>query len=242
MRNRWVDPLIAAAFVVSLSATLVLGHRDRMAAAARQQRQAAVNAGQARVTASIEQMGTYQAAHRVNVLVDRFDELNSKLDRLGSEQIALLTKISQLRRLASQGVVSPDLGDLEAKADAHELVFAAALQRANDAAAAGPGPLDAYLAESNRLFGNTQALTAQQAKLVAAMAAGDRAPPSRLRPWAMWMTILLPAAWLIRMAWFRRRRLGRLRDRRCVVCDYDLQASPDRCPECGTVPPSAALA
>jgi hypothetical protein len=46
----------------------------------------------------------------------------------------------------------------------------------------------------------------------------------------------LPTAWLVaqvrRLAVRRRRSLRGL----CPACGYDLRASPDRCPECGTVP------
>jgi hypothetical protein len=54
-----------------------------------------------------------------------------------------------------------------------------------------------------------------------------------------WFLALLAAAaplWKWR-AVARQRRLQRLRQKGiCLNCGYDLRASPERCPECGTIP------
>lgn len=51
-----------------------------------------------------------------------------------------------------------------------------------------------------------------------------------------WLPVLaflvLPAAWVVRLSRARRRASAGL----CESCGYDLRGTPERCPECGTVP------
>jgi hypothetical protein len=54
----------------------------------------------------------------------------------------------------------------------------------------------------------------------------------RVPYWAMAVAAgIAPALWLIHA----RSRRKRLRSSLCPACGYDLRASPERCPECGTV-------
>ncbi|HEX2971643.1 MAG TPA: hypothetical protein VHP11_04890 [Tepidisphaeraceae bacterium] len=51
-----------------------------------------------------------------------------------------------------------------------------------------------------------------------------------LLPWWLLLTFLIGGPIL----YFRRRHAHRLRHGLCLRCGYDLRATPDRCPECGS--------
>jgi hypothetical protein len=51
----------------------------------------------------------------------------------------------------------------------------------------------------------------------------------------LWFTVILTAAMPVHELEARRRRHGNAMGS-CTSCGYDLRATPDRCPECGTIP------
>jgi hypothetical protein len=73
-------------------------------------------------------------------------------------------------------------------------------------------------------------------------------PPHRLTDVMVWWGwpflafAFLPACWVTSRIPAILQRRERIRRGLCPSCGYDLRASPDRCPECGTIPTKGATA
>jgi hypothetical protein len=57
--------------------------------------------------------------------------------------------------------------------------------------------------------------------------------------WFLALLVAAPSAPAVRSILARRRAAYRLKNQRCVACNYDLRASKERCPECGAAIPAA---
>ena len=65
--------------------------------------------------------------------------------------------------------------------------------------------------------------------------AGHFETQTALLPYWFATTLTVGPSLIVTLAYIRRRRLRKRRPGHCRICGYDLRATPDRCPECGTL-------
>jgi hypothetical protein len=122
--------------------------------------------------------------------------------------------------------------------------------------AVGDGPVRSRYSSSGRavwLYGETvewewAGFEERRGRLLPEWHVSKGEGPNETYPYRVWFipfwsvvvaSALLPVGWGVPLIWSivrRRQREQRRRTRRCPACGYDLRATPDRCPECGTVP------
>jgi hypothetical protein len=56
---------------------------------------------------------------------------------------------------------------------------------------------------------------------------------------ALVLLLICPAMWLLSKTIRHFEKSSDLRSGLCTMCGYDLRATPERCPECGTIPEKA---